>query len=78
MYSDTLDIDISSDVPVRRPALLSRKALDVPVRPMDAKGLNGKYFFFSYWLSYVLKSYQTSDNTFMRMTFFQFSLKFYL
>ena len=39
MYSDTLDMDFSFDVPVRRPALLSRKMFDVPVRPMDAKGL---------------------------------------
>ena len=39
MYSDTLDMDFSFDVPVRRPALLSRKIFDVPVRPMDAKGL---------------------------------------
>ena len=39
MYSDTLDMDFSFDVPVRRPALLSRKLFDVPVRPMDAKGL---------------------------------------
>ena len=42
MYSDTLDIDISFDVPVRRPALLSRKTFDVPVSPMDAKGLRVK------------------------------------
>ena len=39
MYSDTLDMDFLFDVPVRRPALLSRKMFDVPVRPMDAKGL---------------------------------------
>ena len=40
MYSDTLDMAISFDVPVSRPALLSRKMLDVPVRRLDAKGLN--------------------------------------
>ena len=40
MYSDTLDMDFSFDVPVHRPALLSRKMFDVPVRPMDAKGLS--------------------------------------
>ena len=39
MCSDTLDVDISFDVPVRRPALFSRETFDVPVRPMDAKGL---------------------------------------
>ena len=39
MYSDTLDMDFSFDVPVRRPALLSRKMFDVPGRPMDTKGL---------------------------------------
>ena len=39
MYSDTLDVDISFDIPVRRPAFFSRKAFDVPIRPMDAKGL---------------------------------------
>ena len=41
MYSDTLDMDFSFDVPGRRPALLSRKMFDVPVRPMEAKGLIG-------------------------------------
>ena len=40
MYSDTLELDISFDVPVRRPALFSRETFDVPVRPMDTKGLN--------------------------------------
>ena len=40
MYRDTLDMDFSFDVPVRRPALLSRKMFNVPVRPMDAKGLS--------------------------------------
>ena len=39
IYSDTLDTDISVDVPVRRQALFSTLTLDVPVRPMDAKGL---------------------------------------
>ena len=39
MYSDTLDMDFSFDVPVGRPALLSRKMFDVPVHPMDTKGL---------------------------------------
>ena len=39
MYSDTLELDISFDVPVRRSSLFSRKMFDVPVRPMDAKGL---------------------------------------
>ena len=39
MYSDTLDMDFSFDVPICQPALLSRKMSDVPVRPMDAKGL---------------------------------------
>ena len=39
MYTDTLDMDISFDVPVRRPALFSRETFDVPVHPMDAKGL---------------------------------------
>ena len=40
MYSDTLDMDFLFDIPVRRPSLLSRKMFDVPVRPMDAKGLS--------------------------------------
>ena len=40
MYTDTLELDISFDVPVRRPALFSRETFDVPVRPMDAEGLN--------------------------------------
>ena len=39
IYSDTLDTDFSVDVPVRRMALLSTLTFDVPVRPMDAKGL---------------------------------------
>ena len=39
MYCDTLDTDISFDVPVRRSALFSVNEFDVPVRPMDAKGL---------------------------------------
>ena len=39
MYSDTLDMDFSFDVPGRRPALLSRKMFDIPVCPIDAKGL---------------------------------------
>ena len=39
MYSDTLELDISFDVPVHRPALFSRETFDVPVRPLDAKGL---------------------------------------
>ena len=39
MYNDTLELDISFDVPVRRLALFSRKMFYVPVRPMDAKGL---------------------------------------
>ena len=39
MYSDTLELDISFDVPVRRPALFSREMFNVPVRPMDVKGL---------------------------------------
>ena len=39
MYSDTLDMDISFEVPVRHPALFNRETFDVPVRPMDAKGL---------------------------------------
>ena len=38
VYSDTLDTDISVDVPVRRLALFSVHEFDVPVRPMDAKG----------------------------------------
>ena len=37
--SDTLDTDISVDVPVRRLALFSTLTLDVAVRPMDTKGL---------------------------------------
>ena len=41
MYSDTLDMDISFDVPVCRLALLSRKTFDVPARRLDAKGLSG-------------------------------------
>ena len=40
IYTDTLDTDISVDVPVRPMALFSTLTLDVPVRPMDAKGLN--------------------------------------
>ena len=40
IYSDTFDTDISVDVPVRRLALFSTLTLDVPVRPMDAKGLS--------------------------------------
>ena len=48
MYSDTLDMDISFDVPVRRPALFSRETFDVPVRPMDAKGLIGLYLPITY------------------------------
>ena len=39
MYSDTLELDILFDVPARRPALFSRETFDVPVRPMDTKGL---------------------------------------
>ena len=39
IYSDTLDTDISVDVPVRRLALFSVHKFDVPVHPMDAKGL---------------------------------------
>ena len=39
MYSNTLELDITFDVPVRRPALFSRETFDVPVRPMDTKGL---------------------------------------
>ena len=49
MYSDTLDMDFSFDVPVRRPALLNRKMFDVPVRPMDAKGLSYRAFFFFFF-----------------------------
>ena len=40
IYSDTLDTDISVDVPVRRLVLFSTLTLDVPVRPMDANGFN--------------------------------------
>ena len=36
MYSDTLDMDFSFDIPV----LFSITEFDVPVRPMDAKGLS--------------------------------------
>ena len=39
MYSDTLDMDISFDVPISRLALLSRKTFAVPVHRLDAKGL---------------------------------------
>ena len=39
MYSDTLDMGISFDIPVSRLALLSRKTFDVLVRRLDAKGL---------------------------------------
>ena len=39
MYSDTLDMDISFDVPVRRKALVSKETFDVLVCSMDAKGL---------------------------------------
>ena len=39
MYSDTLDINFSFGIPVRRAALFSVNEFDVPVRPMDAKGL---------------------------------------
>ena len=45
IYSDTLDTDFSVDVPVRRMALLSTLTFDVPVRPMDAKGLNENNIF---------------------------------
>ena len=44
MYSDTLDMDFSFDVPVRRPALLSRKMFNIPVHPMDAKWLNARCY----------------------------------
>ena len=40
MYSDTLDMVLSFDVPVRRSALFSVNKFDVPVRPMGAKVLN--------------------------------------
>ena len=39
IYSDTLDTDISVDAPVRRMALFSTLIFDVPVRPMDVRGL---------------------------------------
>ena len=39
IYSDTLDTDISVDVPLRRMALFSTLTFDVPVRPVDTKGL---------------------------------------
>ena len=40
MYSDTLDMDISFDAPLRRPMLFSREMFDVLVCPMDVKGLS--------------------------------------
>ena len=40
IYSDTLDTDISVDVPLRPVALFGTLTLDIPVRPMDAKGLS--------------------------------------
>ena len=39
MESDTLDTDISFDVLVRRSAFFSVNEFDIPVRPMEAKGL---------------------------------------
>ena len=39
MYSDTLELDISFNVPVHHLVLFSRETFDVPVCPMDAKGL---------------------------------------
>ena len=39
MYSDTLDMDFSFDVPVRQSVLFSVNEFNVPVRPIDAKGL---------------------------------------
>ena len=44
MYRDTLDMDFSFDVPVHRSVLFSVTEFDVPVRPMDAKGLIKTYF----------------------------------
>ena len=44
IYSDTLDTDFSVDVPVRRMAQFSTLTFDVPVRPMDAKGLTVNAF----------------------------------
>ena len=42
MYSDTLQLDITFDVPVHRPALFSSETFDVKVHPMDEKGLMKK------------------------------------
>ena len=57
MYSDTLDTDISLDVPVSRPALLSRKTFDVPVCRLDTKALNALVIF--HHLIHSQKSFAT-------------------
>ena len=53
MYSDTLDMDISFDVPVCLPALFSRETFGVPVRPKDAKGLI--LMIFHYFIKFYIK-----------------------
>ena len=70
MYSDTLELDISFDVPVRRPALFSRETFNVPVRPMDAKGL--MWYFFALDRGFCVRSSSVFS---LHSEFFRTSLK---